>query len=202
MAVKPDFVENKLFDQIAEALNPQIPEAEDLTGYLDQIVPLIRGSSEDLREEEFYVNRPWVEVQDNENFHELVFHFFSPQPGHEDIVDREYLKTVDGQVWSGKYRYVGNKMFIDDDHYDSSRVYELAFLDDEFFILQLLANPRKFTAGGDAKYFIMVSERLGRRLEWRELMEHLFRKYQNNNNFYIMLTMIVILIIAIMLVLS
>lgn len=183
-------------------MNPQMPEAETLQEYLDMIIPLIRSDSEDLREEEFYVNRPWVEIQDDENFHELVFHFFSPKPGHEDDVDREYLKTVDGEVWPGQWRYVGNKMFISDAHVESSRVYELAFLDDEFFIFTLLANPRRFTAGGDEKYLIMASERLGRQLEWRELMEHLFRKYQNNNNFYIMLTMIVIMIIALMVVLS
>lgn len=192
-------MENKLLDRIAENFNTPFPEAESLEEYLDKILPLVVAESEDLREEQFYTNKPWVEVQDNENFHELVFHFFSPQPKPEDEeLDREYLRTEDGKVTQGKYRYVGNKIFIGDEDYKEMWVYELAFMDDEFMILKLLANPKKFVGEGKPKYFVLTAEKLGRRLEWYDLMRHLFEKYQSNNLVYYLIA-VFIAIIAIML---
>lgn len=190
-------MENKLLDRIAESFNTPFPEAESMEEYLDKILPIVGSNSEDLREEEFYTNKPWVEVQDNENFHELVFHFFSPMPS--EGVDREYIKTIDGKAMQGMYRYVGNKMFIGDDGYSNTNVYELAFMDSEFMILKLLANPKTFVAGGRDKYFVLTIERLGRRLEWYDLMRHLFEKYQSNNLTYYLIA-IFIAIIVIMLI--
>jgi hypothetical protein len=191
-------LENKLLDRIAESFNTPFPEAESLEEYLDKILPMVGSNSEDLREEEFYTNKPWVEVQDNENFHELVFHFFSPRPNEDDL-DREYIKTVDGRAQQGTYRYVGNKMFIGDDGYQNTNVYELAFMDEEFMILKLLANPKKFVTGNADKYFVLTVERLGRRLEWYDLMRHLFEKYQSNNLTYYLIA-VFIAIIVIMLI--
>ena len=191
-------MENKLLDRIAESFNTPFPEAESLEEYLDKILPMVGSNSEDLREEAFYTNKPWVEVQDNENFHELVFHFFSPRPNEDDL-DREYIKTVDGRAQQGMYRYVGNKMFIGDDGYQNTNVYELAFMDDEFMILKLLANPKKFVTENTDKYFVLTVERLGRRLEWYDLMRHLFEKYQSNNLTYYLIA-VFIAIIVIMLI--
>lgn len=191
-------MENKWLDQIAENFNTPFPEAETLEEYLDKIIPLVKANSEDLREEEFYTDKPWVEVQDNENFHELVFHFFSPKP-NEDEIDREYLKTIDGKVWQGKWRYVGNKIFLGDDSYSDTRVYELAFMDNEFMVLKLLANPKKFTTEKKSKYFVLTVEKLGRKLEWLDLMRHLFEKYQSNNLIYYIIAVIIAMIIIMLL---
>lgn len=187
-------MENKLLDRIAESFNTPFPEAESMEDYLDKILPMVGSNSEDLREEGFYTNKPWVEVQDNENFHELVFHFFSPRPNEDDL-DREYIKTIDGTARQGMYRYVGNKMFIGDDGYQNTNVYELAFMDDEFMILKLLANPKKFVAENRDKYFVLTTERLGRRLEWYDLMRHLFEKYQSNNLTYYFIAIFIAIII-------
>lgn len=187
-------MENRWLDRIAESFNTPFPEAETLEEYLDQILPLVRGDSEDLREEEFYTNKPWVEVQDNENFHELVFHFFSPKPAEEGV-DREYLRTVDGKVWQGKWRYVGNKIFIGDAAYEDTKVYELAFLDSDFMVMKLLANPKKFVGGDEVKYFVLTVEKLGRRMEWYDLMRYLFEKYQSNNLIYYVIAIFIAIII-------
>lgn len=190
-------MENKLLDRIAESFNTPFPEAESMQEYLDKILPIVGSNSEDLREEDFYTNKPWVEVRDDENFHELVFHFFSPLPS--EGLDREYIRTIDGRAMQGMYRYVGNKLFIGDDGYSNTNVYELAFMDEEFMILKLLANPKKFVAENQPKYFVLTAERLGRRLEWYDLMRHLFEKYQSNNLTYYLIA-IFIAIIVIMLI--
>lgn len=191
-------MENKLFDRISELFNTPFPEAETLSEYLDKVIPLVKEHSEDLREEQFYTNKPWVEVQDNENFHELVFHFFSPKPNEDDI-EQEYLRTIDGEVWRGKWRYVGNKIFIGDDDYDDTKVYELAFMDGEFMILKLLANPKKFVAEKKPKYFVLTVEKLGRKLEWLDLVRHLFEKYQSNNLIYYIIAIFIALIVIMLL---
>src|SRR5690606_28439187 len=143
-------LENKLIDQISEIFNTPFPEADSLTGYLDKVVPLVKANGEDLREEKFYTNKSWMEIQDNENFHNVVLHFFSSSQranDDEEIVEREYLKTTDGDVWRGKWRRMdSNLMMIGDDDYEDAKLYELVFMDNEFLILKLLANPKKLSA--------------------------------------------------------
>ena len=189
-------MESKFLDRIANAFNVEIPPAESMDGYLDKILPVIRPQSEDLREEKFYVGRHWVEVRDDEEFHELIFHVFNE--------DNEYIKSTDGEVWFGKWRYLGNKLIFGkldpDDEDPTGEAFELAFLDPEFFIMKKLNSPLKFEP--NKKYFVLVTEPLARRIEWKDLMHMLFDKYRNNSNFYIMIVLIVLLICAIVLALS
>lgn len=191
-------MENKLIDRIADLFNTQqFPEGHTtLDEYLDDVIGIVKGNSDDLREESVYTNKPWVEVRDDENFHELVFHFFSPQPAEDE--DKEYLKTVDGEVEQGKWRYVGNKLFIGDEDYDKTKVYELAFLDGEFMILKLLANPKKLSEDNTSKYFVLAAEKIGRKLEWLDLVKHLFEKYQSNNLTYYLVAIFIVLIALIL----
>ncbi len=196
-------MENKIFDRISELFNTPFPKEETFDAYLDKVIPLVRSNSGNLKEEHFYTNKSWVEVQGNENFHELVFHFFSPKPKlleDGEAIELEYLKSTDGEVWQGKWRYVENKIFIGDEDYQDTKVYELAFLDNEFMILKLLANPKKFIVEKKDKYFVMVIEKLGRKLEWLDLVKHLFEKYQGNHLIYyiipILIAMIMILLLS------
>lgn len=196
-------MEGKVLDRIAQAFNPEKPEADTLDGYLDQILPLIKKWSEDLREEEFYVGKHWVEVRDDEKFHELRLHIFNSE--------NEYLRSSDGSLFTGEWRYAGNKLMIgkkvienenEEDQGEAGKVYELAFMDDEFIIAKLLANPRLIRDSGESGYLVLVKESYGRKLEWRELAEMLFTKYQNNNSFYITVSIIILLIIAIAMLFS
>lgn len=191
-------METKFFDSIAELFNTQtFPEGNaTLDEYLDDVIGIVKGNSDDLREEGVYTNKPWVEVRDDENFHELVFHFFSPQPTEDE--DKEYLRTVDGEVEQGKWRYVGNKLFIGDEDYDKTLVYELAFMDSEFMILKLLANPKKFSQENTPKYFVLAVEKLGRKLEWLDLVKYLFEKYQSNNLTFYLIAIFIVLIALIL----
>lgn len=167
-----------------------MPYAEELDEYLDQLIPIVRPWGEDLVEDHFYLDRPWLEFQDDDRFHDIILHFFNE--------GGEYLRSVNGDVTSGSWRYLprSNKLLID--HHESE-LFDLAFMDSNFFILRKHGDQQRF---GRPKYFMMVSEQLGRNLEWRDALELLFNTYRSNNNFYIILALIIIVAIAIVLILS
>lgn len=159
--------------------------------YLDQIIPIVRPWSEDLREEGFYTERAWLEIRDDVHFHKAILHFFNE--------GGEYLRSVDGNVSHGSWRYLerSNKLLIE--HSGGNELFDLAFLDSQFFILDKHGDQEKL---GQRKYTVFIFEPLGKRLEWRDAMELLFNNYRSNNNYYITLGLIILLIIAIIVILS
>jgi hypothetical protein len=184
-------LENKLLDKVARTLNVELPYAETMDGYIDQIIGYIRPLGEDLREEHFYLEKPWLEIRDDVNFHRTILHFFNP--------GGEYLRSVDGDVSGGSWRYLegANKFLIE--HGGGAELFDLAYLDRDFFILDKHGDQER---RGHRKYTVMIWEPVGKRLEWRDAMELLFNKYRNNNSYYITIALIILVLVAIMLVLS
>ena len=164
-----------------------MPNQENLDDYLDMIIPMVRPWGEDLREQEFYVGRPWLEIRDGEGFHEAVLHFFNP--------DGEYLVSVDGNVSRGKWRYVksANKLILENSQgkAHTSELYNLAFMSSAFFILRKHGDQKR---KGRKKYFVMGYEPYVAGLEWREYVELLYNQYTTRQTGY--KTIIVILLIV------
>ena len=177
-------MDNKFLDSIAKSFNTELPAAESLDEYLDKVLKVVRPWSEDLKETSFYIGKHWIEVRDDERFHSVVMHIFND--------DGEYIRVVDGDLSSGEWRYLGNKLVFEDE------VFELAFMDPEFFILTKHGNAKK----RGRRYYVFVAERLANRFTWRELVELLFNKYRDNNNFYLTISLVIILVIAIIFLLS
>lgn len=184
-------MENKYLAKVNQSLSEPVPDHETMDENLRAILKVVRPLSEDLREEHFYLNKPWLEFRDDENFHEAILHFFNEE--------NEYLRSINGDVAAGEWRYLekSNKLLISIG--DESELYDLAFLDSEFFILSKHGNNQKL---GRPNYLVMLHERLGRNLVWREAMEKLFNKYRNNNSFLITITLIVLALIALIVLLS
>jgi len=182
-------VETKLIDKITDLFKVEMGRAESLDDYLDLILPRVRAWSEDLREEKFYLMRPWMEKRDDDRFHKTILHFFNP--------DGEYLKSTDGDVATGNWRFLvgGNKFLISDG--DDTELYDLAFLDGQFFILKKHGEQDRLK---QRKYFLMVVEPMGR-YEWRDLMELLFRKSQSNFSFYILIGIAILFAMGILILL-
>ncbi len=180
----------KIFDLIGQAFSTELPDLDDMNAYLDFILPKIRHLGEDLYEESHYVNKPWLEFQDNDRFMDVVLHFFNP--------DGEYLRSVNGDVESGRWRYLesSNKFLIE--HRDT-QLFDLAYMDRNFFILRKHGAQERF---GNAKYFVLAHEAISKRLEWKDLMALLYDSYRSNNRFYFILTLIVLFTIATIMVLS
>jgi len=183
-------LEGKLLDRLGQSFKVEMPNADTLDRYLDQLLPIVRPWSEDLREEKFYLHRPWMEKKDDDRFHKTVLHFFNP--------DGEYLKSVDGDVSAGTWRYLAgaNKFLIAEEGSDGE-LYDLAFLDGQFFILKKHGDQARI---GNRKYFVMVIEGFGR-YEWRDLMEILFRKSQSNISFYILIAIAILFALGILVML-
>ena len=176
-------------------LQPQtqpMPTAESLDGYLDRIIPTVKSWSEDLREEKFYLNRPWMEMRDDEDFHQAILHFFNE--------GGEYLRSTDGDIKAGSWKYMAhsNKFIISMPKADPE-LYELAFMDNQFFILRKHGDQKRL---GKRKYFVMVFEPIAKKIEWKHVPELLFNQYRDTNNFYLVVGVIIVIVIIIILVLS
>lgn len=181
-------MENKLLDNLAKSFNVELPQASSLDGMLDKILPAIKPHGEDLKEEKFYLSKHYIEIRDDEAFHDVILHVFNPES--------EYISSTNGKVDCGEWRLLGNKMNFGQSTCEGC-LYDLAFLDDEFFILQRHGNTRKF----DRKYLVLVAEKLAKKMEWNEAMEYLFDKYRNSSAFYWVVAIIIFLLIIIMLLL-
>jgi len=184
-------VENKYLAKVNQSLRESAPERDTMDDSLNEILKLVRPLGEDLREEQFYLNRPWLEFRDDESFHDAILHFFNEEG--------EYLRSTNGNVSEGEWRYLesSNKLMITLG--EVSELYDLAFLDPEFFILSKHGNNVKL---GRSEYFVMLNERVGRKLEWNDAMAKLFNKYRNNNSWLITITVIILLLIAVIALLS
>ncbi len=156
---------------------------------LNKVIPVVRQHSEDLWEEEYYLRKHWIEVRDDEEFHRIVMHIFNP--------DGEYLCSTDGDIECGEWRHLGNKLLFGPSNCDGE-VFELAFLDEDFFILMKHGNYRKFSQ----RYRVFVREPLAKRMEWNESIEYLFDKYRNTNGFFMTIVVLLLLIIVVVLLLS
>ena len=176
-------MQGRLLDKIAKPFNVEMPERETLESALDNILPTIRRHSEDIREEEFFLNRHWIELRDDETFHDVVLHVFRE--------GGDYMTSTDGQMDCGEWQPLANKMIVGGSSC-SGTLYTLAFLDEDFFILRRHGNVRKFRS----KYLFLVNEPIARRMEWNEAVEYLYDKYRNSSSFFITVAVIVLLIIV------
>ena len=185
-------MEIKLFDKFIQPLKEPLPEANSMDEYLeDRILPKVRPWSEDLREEKFYLSKSWLEFRDDVTFHKTVIHIFNP--------DGEYLKSEDGEIACGKWRYLrdSNKFLIMPKDCEGE-LFDLAFLDEEFFVLRKHGDHRKL---GNRAYFLMVHEPLGKKTNWRECMDLLYEKAGRSIGFYILLFIALLLLVGIWLML-
>ncbi|MCB0644238.1 MAG: hypothetical protein KDC44_21490 [Phaeodactylibacter sp.] len=205
-------MENKFLENIARSLNVELPYRENLKEYLQLILPEIQSWSEDISERNFYSSRggkPWMEIRDEDNFNSKVLHFFNDQS--------EYIRSVNGDITRGKWRYMGdtNKFIIElgggggggggsnkgkdsgggggGGSPKSSELFDLAYLDANFFILK---------KSGRDKYFFMGREGLVGGLEWRDCIELLFNNYRNRHKNYQLAVGAILVIVVIVILLS
>ncbi len=180
-----------LLDQFSSQFEVELPFRDSLDDYLDEALPLVAQWGEDLQEQEYYIDRPWMEVRDQDNFHQAVLYYF--KEGGELIV------SVDGNISKGGWRILDeghNKMMID---HKGAELYELAFLSDTFFILRKHGNQQRY---GKRKYFVLGYEPAVGGLEWRDYVEYLFNTYRANNNSYLLIALFIIIVAAIIVIFS
>ncbi len=173
---------------MSESFNPTLPDVGGLMDYLDFIVPYVSDWGQDLIETEYYTEdggKPWLEFRDQPDFQEVVIHFFNP--------DGEYLRSVNGNVAKGKWRLLErtNKMIIEmgggkDKGGGLNELYELVYLDSNFFILQ--------KHGAAQKYLVMGYEPVVRGMTWLDYVQALFLQYRSKHRTFILIVAMVILL--------
>ncbi|MEO1515298.1 MAG: hypothetical protein AAFV95_09800 [Bacteroidota bacterium] len=171
-------------DKLFRSFSLELPQLETMDQYLDYILPLVRPWSEDLREQEYYLETRWKEIRDDDQFHEDILHIFR--------VENEYLLSMDGNISKGQWQLLSrsNTMILEriaDDAVLTSELFDLAFLNQNFFILKKHGSHQR-------KYFVMARENIARRLEWRDTMELLFNGYRSNSQFIVYVVIVVILV--------
>lgn len=181
-------IENKFFEKILRSMSLELPVMDTMDEYLDMIIPLVKPWGEDLYEEEYYIGTRWLEVKDDDTFHEAVLHIFQEES--------EYLNSIDGNIRKGTWRRLDkSNTFIIEQLAGSAgsptELYDLAFLNKEFFILKKHGDQQR---KGFSKYFVMGNEAYIKNLEWRDVMELLFNRYRNNSR-WIIITVIFLLIV-------
>jgi len=181
-------VASKFLEAISNTFQAPLPEANDLDKYLEEMLPQLENYSENLDEEDLYLEHPWLEFRDDDYFHESILHFFNP--------NEEYLNSINGEVSFGYWRKMNQakKILIED---GEGKLYELAFLDANFFILKKHGDNSPL---GKSKYLFLVKEEVGKKLEWRDAIELLHRSYRNGNGnlSYVILIILAILILIIL----
>lgn len=180
-------LENKFIDRFSRAFSLELPNRETMDEYLDTIIPLVRPWGEDLYEEEYYLDVRWMEVRDDDGFHESVLHIFRDQG--------EYLLSIDGNIHKGVWRTLekSNTLILEQTAGGAvvrSELYDLAFLNKDFFILRKHGDQQR---KGFKKYVMMGREGYIKNLEWRDVMELLFNRYRNNTQWILIVTVVVIL---------
>lgn len=190
---------NNPLQDIDKEFEQNLPEdMQTMEEHLDFMLPGIRHLSEDLSETKFYIGeggKPWMEVRDDPYFQEVVLHFFN--------TNNEYLKVVNGNVSRGRWRLLDqtNKMIIDQGGggKDASRseLFELAFLNAQFFILK-----KHGVQKGKQKYFLMGYEGTVRNLDWRDCMELLFNNHREQWGQFNTIIVVAIVVILILLAVS
>ena len=194
---------NNLSKWLQPKLQPT-PKEETLDDYLDRIIPIIASSSETLLDTELYVNQRWIEMRDEEDFHQQVLHSFLTDI-LDDVVDdegRNYMRTIDADVTPGRWKHMKemNRVIIHDAGKPNPELYELAFLSPEFFILR---REGKRERDSMPKYLVLVLQSLKETgIEWTHLPQLLLRKYGPKSNLNQVVFFVLLLIILVIFLLS
>ena len=165
-----------------------LPENLDsLEKSVEYIVPLVQQWSEDLWEENFYVNKRWKEIRDTDTYHEVVLHMF--------MSDGVYMVVIDGDISKGGWRYLKETNTFIVDYGGKSSLFDLVFLNNDFFIIKKHGDQSR---KGRQKYYVYGNEKSTGRLTWNAAMEKLFSLYRDSSQFskslYIVIGAIVFII--------
>ncbi|MFN0033601.1 MAG: hypothetical protein ACKVUS_00955 [Saprospiraceae bacterium] len=167
---------SSLARDVSRALSPDLPkDLGDMDSHLDYILPKVIPYGEDLRETQFWLDKRWKEVRDEEGFHEAILHIFSP--------GGEYLLSLDGNLMKGTWRQLGEENALIVEMGGRSELFDLRFLNGEFMILTKHGDQAR---KGLRRFFMLAQEpvtrnRKGEQLDWRNIMEKLFNTWRENS---------------------
>ena len=165
-------MDERLLDKIAEPFNLQLPDYQSMEEMLDDILPEVRGYSEpSFEDEDASLNVvEWVKMSDQPGATKI--NLWSFEPGSEIRI------VSDGELSNKFYSVEGpRRIVIGDGMYRNAILYELAFMDRDFLIVQRHGNQENIRG---KKYLVFCREAIGTRLVWHEALTRLVDKYRNS----------------------
>ncbi len=174
-----------IFSPVQNAFQQELPECESMDEYLDAILPKLQAYSEPI-EKEGFLNVRWLEVNEDEDFRDVMLHIF--------CVDHEYLISVDGNITKGTWKTLaGDQTFIFEVG-GRRELYDCVFNHGDFLILKKHGNQQR---RGQQKYFFLGRESFIGEKDWAEVIQSLFDISANNFKFmsYVFVVGLIIFII-------
>jgi hypothetical protein len=102
--------------------------------------------------------------------------------------------VIDGNIQKGGWRFMPENNSFILDYLGRSELYDLAYLDPNFFILKKHGDQvRK----GQQKYFLLAREGYVRGLTWREVMDLLFNIYRGSASYMVLVVAAIIFSVVI-----
>ncbi len=182
-------MEGRLLDRIAKPFNIQTDGEETLDERIDRLLPEIGKHSEDLDEEDYYVNRHFREVRDDEQWQDVVLYVFE---------DGGRLRiATNGKMDSGSWEMLNEKIIIGAGM-RGGLLYTRAFLNGDVIILRHHGGIKM----NGSKYLFLVIEPLAAQLEWYEVLDQLEMRYRNSSTLFIVIAVAFVLAIVLFMLLS
>ena len=155
-----------------ESLNLELPQFETIDEYIEYIIPKVYYLGEDLNEMEVFTNVSWLQVDDNYDNNDVVVHIFQPNVEFGSMGgDEGYLCATNGNLSTGSWNYLPDSNQLMIRHGGNYELYNLAFLNQDFFILVKHGNVYENTKNNTPKYFFMVREQMAKKrtdlLKWQ-----------------------------------
>lgn len=163
---------------------------ESLADGIDMLLPYIWRFSEGLEDFEFYVNKRWIEVRGDVNFHESILHVFKDSG--------EYLRIMEGDIATGSWAFDINGFILK--YKGGHELYELSFLNESFFILR--KHGDHVAKGRGPKYLFFTTEVINYKYQWPEILSLMFNTIYKQNSNYLFILVIFIIAIGLIVFLS
>ena len=188
-------LKRQLFALLYELMGYRLPDYDTMDEYIDFFYPNIRHLGEDLVEMDYYMDRRWREIHEDSS--DMIIRIFKPSENPKaldtktGISGARYIRSVNGEITEGVWAIIAkSNSFLIRRGKASFELFDLVFLDENFFILKKHRN--QYTPIDKYKYVVLVNERLARR-PWRFVMELLYNTHRKN---MALMTLFVILAIV------
>lgn len=162
------------------SINPPLPQFKTLDEGIDYVLDYVGIYSEELSNSDMFIGTRWTEIRDNVHFHEALIHVFKN--------DGVYHRILDGDISTGSWGLDLGGFIL---KFGGHELYELVFLNENFFILK---KHGKRSGKQQQGYLVFVKESVAKRREWTEVLEILYKLYQTDGNYLLIIFLVLSLI--------
>lgn len=186
-------MEGRLLDKIAEPFNVQAFERNSFEEQITDVLRVIGSNSRGLSDVDKFLDRNLLQLTDGLNEDTLLWIFRGGPEGGS------IMKTHNERVGGGSWEVIEGTQKVVISAGAGQIMYTLAFLDNQFFILQRYGTARNSEVD---RYLVFADERLARSMEATDAIEYLYNKYRNQSRTFIIFFGLILLAFLLFIALS